>query len=147
MARCNLDQLQSYFAAYGWTCRLVESNACVSGWESSYKHFPLRVTVNDTVLSFNVDLLAVGGSLKGKNLTDLKKYLLLLNHRTQLVRISLNQQKVVVLNLDALTEGFAYEHMHQILGIIGYYSDLLYSKIAKKLVTVCRNGSRHVYLN
>ena len=133
MARCSLEQLQGFFATYGWTCQVTSNNACISGWASEAKNFFLKATVNDTVISFSVDLLYYADLLPAKKLSVLKSYLLRLNDHLTLVKLSTNQSTAVVLSVDVLTEGFCYQQLDQILGVLGYYSDLLYRKIGKKI--------------
>lgn len=132
MAPCDLEQLQNYFKRYGWVCKTDGSSQCSSGWMSDNRVFPLKVTLNPTVLLFEVELLKLERIYAGRSGSEFFRFLFDLNSRSTLIKVTLNDDKVVGLSIGALAEGFSFDHLYQILGILGHYADLIVDEVQTK---------------
>lgn len=132
MAACTVHQLGRFVEAYGWLFDSESENVLVTGWEGDGRHYPLQITTSDTMVSFEVSPLMVF-DIDWLRWPELLLFILELNEKCQIVRLSVNEHGEVILQANVLAEDFHYNHFSNLLGMIGYYADALYGEILSKM--------------
>jgi hypothetical protein len=127
-----VDDLQRYFHNYGWSVDFDEDRSIKTGWQGKEKSFSLYVTINPTIISFEVDSFFCLEP-EWMLVPEILAYLLDLNHQSHFVKLSLAESGRIALSASALVDGFRFENLARTLEIVGYYCDLLYESIMLKL--------------
>lgn len=125
-------ELAGFLQQYGWQFRLGPENEIQSGWQGEHRAYPLNIVIGETWISFRVEpFLAV--EIDWESWPEIASYILEINDGTNMVKISLDDQKRIVMGLDIFVEDLCFERLANILGIIGYYADLIYEDILNLL--------------
>lgn len=66
-------------------------------------------------------------------LTSFWEYLLELNNNLSVVRLGLNEKDTVTLSSESFAEGFSYEQLVLMLGVIAHFSETIQKKLIWKL--------------
>lgn len=135
MERCNGQMLEAYLTTYGWAYRASGDQEWQSGFEGEECTFPLHISLNETWISFRVQpFIAI--KIDWECWPEISRWLLDLNHTSPLVKLSINAEGYIELNLDLLNQGLNYEGFSVAIGLIGYYADLFYDDILSHLDTI-----------
>ena len=125
----NEQVLESYLKRYGWEWFVSYKNDVkiwCTGWQSEIKSFPLNISFTETWILFEVDPFI---PLEYDSQKDfLYKPLMELNNDIQLVKLCLNEYGSVSLKLQLLSN-MSYTEFSNALGILAYYTDLLYANL------------------
>ncbi|MBP6217929.1 MAG: hypothetical protein KA436_05035 [Oligoflexales bacterium] len=134
LVQCNIQTLQDYFDRYGWVYRHDGQGIFYSGWSTKQKNYGLKITVSDTLFFFEVRLLALSSwKVRNIELTSFWEYLLELNNNLSVVRLGLNEKDTVTLSSESFAEGFSYEQLVLMLGVIAHFSETIQKKLIWKL--------------
>ncbi len=121
-------QLESYLRDYGWSFRKMDDNHWVTGFQGKDRSYPLRLLVSDTWITFQIHPF-LKLNVDWECWPELAKFLLELNHSSQMVKLVLNEKGHIGLTLEALASGLNYEAFSDCLGILGYYADYLFDEV------------------
>lgn len=132
MSSCTTQELRGFLEAYGWQYDSIGEKSLVTGWKGEDREYPLSMTVNETMVNFDVNPL-IYIDIEWLKWPELSAFLLELNDEIQLVKIAISDEGSVVLSASALTLGFGYEQLTNYLEIIGYYCDVIFGEIIVKM--------------
>lgn len=132
MERCTSQMLEAFLADYGWVFRSAGENEWLTGFEAEECSFPLRISLTETWISFQIQPF-LGIKIDWECWPEISRWLLDLNHTSPLVKLSINAEGFIELNLDVLNMGFQYDGFCTILGLIGFYADMFYDDILSHL--------------
>ena len=125
----NEQILEGYLRRYGWEWFVSYKNdtkVWCTGWQSEIKSFPLNISFTDTWILFEVDPFIPLEYETQKE--QLYKALMELNNDIQLVKLSICEFGNVSLKLQ-LFSNIGYQDFANALGILAYYTDLLYANL------------------
>ena len=130
MTHCDLSTLQKYLAKYGWQWE-EQQQQLVSRWESSLRDYQLQVRCTDTFIFFEVELFDLSTQLAPALATAMHNHVYLFNKRLSHAKLLISDNNIITLYCDALCLDFSYNQFERLLGIIGYYADLIYEEVAQ----------------
>lgn len=133
-------QLESYLCDYGWTYRKTDGNQLVTGFQGKDRAYPLRILSSETWVTFHIHPF-LKLSIDWECWPELAKFLLELNHSSQMVKLVLNEKGHIGLTLEMLVSGMSYDCFSDGLGIIGYYADYLFDEVLSFLDQIGFNYS------
>ena len=81
------EKLKEYLEAYGWVYRFDGHNVFYSGWRSMNRSYSLRVQLNESLLFFEVKLLALTEIVQDKHWKDILEFILRMNRQISLPAI------------------------------------------------------------
>lgn len=129
---CSAPQFESYLAAYGWRFRSAGENRWRSGWQGADRYFGLEIDLDSHWITFVVRPL-IHTSIDWSRAPTLLQRLLELNGQTQMASLYIDEQGYIALRAQALRAGFDYDGLSNILGILGYYADLLSQELSRRV--------------
>jgi len=132
MKVCTPEQLEGYLKAYGWTFTRDGDALWHSGWQGEERSYPLEISMSETWIRFEV-VPFLAADPRAKRLTEFMAWLLELNHELHIVKLSMLGDGAIVISAHVLASGFTYDDLNDILGILGYYADVLDEKIHEKM--------------
>ena len=138
------DDVVSFLERYGWTFHASSPKRWVSGWQSDKRSYPLSIELSDTWVSFSVTPF-MKLDIDWDSWPDIMRFLLELNHDSQMVSLGIDQDQQLVLQTQLLTESLTYEAFADTISLIGYYAESIYDAIIDRVFTsgvLLDNGSR-----
>ena len=142
MAQCNYERLKQYLDTYGWAYRFDGSNVFYSGWRSVNRMFSLRVEVKESFILFEVKLSVLSELLEKKQRKNMMEYLLQLNQKISVAKLGMSDDGMILLLVEVFNDNFSYDHLSKVLGLIGYYSEMIHSDILEVAGTLNGQTSR-----
>jgi len=130
----NVETIHSYLHDYGWTYQPSGNSCVLTGWEGEHGEYPLEIKINQTCMRFSVSPL-IELNFPRKPPSEMIRFLLGLNESTHFVKLNIKSSGKVNLYIDVLTSSISYEVFTQTIEIIGYYCDMLSTKIIEKQVS------------
>jgi len=140
MTVLSAEHIETFLSDYGWDFTPQNNNSWMTGWEGTVGSYPLNIVLQDTLVSFVVRPL-IDDVTAFEESPELVADILKLNHDLKLVRLSLDENGDICLCFDSFQEALSFESFSNILGVLGYYSDVLTSEITE-LVTLHGVDSR-----
>lgn len=137
MSRCDCVTLQKYFEDYGWVYRFDGKDLFYSGWRSNQRSYSLKVKLSESLIFFEVKLLALSAFVRKKHWDEILEYILDLNGRLTIVRLSIDEDYAIILSSESFTDEFTYDYLTKMLGIIGYFTEKLQKEILSKVGELC----------
>ncbi|MBI2603098.1 MAG: hypothetical protein HYW48_08580 [Deltaproteobacteria bacterium] len=141
MANCSYERLKQYLDAYGWVYRFDGSNVFYSGWRSVNRTYSLRVEVKESFILFEVKLLGLSELLEKKHRKNMMEYLVQLNQKISVAKLGMSDDGMVLLLVEVFNDNFSYDHLSKVLGLIGYYSEMIHSDILEIVGTLTGQAS------
>ena len=130
MKTLNSSLIENYLKIYGWDFYKISHNIVISGWQSQKRLYPLFIELSNTII--NLEIRPFIKLNKPKiNTYSLLEYLLKINNDIKIVKLAINDNEEIILNLQLFTLGLSYENFCNALGILGYYADELYENITQ----------------
>src|SRR4051794_6388849 len=121
MSQLTANGLETMLTEYGWAFEPTGENAWRTGFQGEQRLFPLCIKLTNTCVSFEVRPL-IDLTLDSIRSPVLSRDLLELNSRMQMVKVAVDEGGEVSLSCQVLVNGFDYEMLGRVLGIIGYYA-------------------------
>ena len=90
---------------------------------------------------FEADLPVNNLKLKDRYTGELTRLVCDINYRSVMVNLTLDEKRNLSMKTAALSYGFCYDHLHLILGMLGYYGDELFLELNKKIEEIERRRS------
>ena len=78
MVQITEDKLESFLSNYGWAFKKVKDGVWRSGWQGAGRSYPLKISLCDTWLSFEIDPL-VTMDIEWDSWPEISSFLLELN--------------------------------------------------------------------
>lgn len=138
------DDVVSFLERYGWTFHALGPNRWVSGWQSDKRSYPLSIELSATWVSFEVTPF-MKLDIDWDSWPDIMRFLLELNHDSQMVSLGLDKDHQLVLQTQLLTESLTYEAFADTISLIGFYAESIYDAIIDRVFTsgvLLDNGCR-----
>lgn len=132
MSRGIFCTLQDFLRRYEWNYQSYSDDIIRTGWCSDGRSFSLEIEVSPTWVSFRVDPL-IDITIDWDSWPELSQFLMELNDRCSMVRLSLGTSEQIVVTLDIFVDQLSYDTFAQSLSLIGYYSEQFYSEFLEKL--------------
>ncbi len=121
-------ELENFLNQYGWQYRVESEDEIQTGWQGEHRSYPLRINVSQTWISFRVQPF-LGVMIDWESWPEIASYVLGINDGTNMVKVSLDGQQKIVLGLEIFVEDLSFERVANVLGIMGYYAELIYEDI------------------
>ena len=135
MERISAEKLETYLTEYGWHYHSMSDRRWITGWQSERRSYPLTIVLTDSWARFDVKpLLKV--DLDWCSWPEALRYILELNHDSQLVKLGLDEFGEVSLSIQLFTHSFTYEAFSDAMGVLGHYADLLHDELSQKLAEI-----------
>ena len=126
------QELESYLCRYGWQYRIGSDDEVQTGWQGENRSYPLRIIVGSTWISFRVQPF-LGLDIDWESWPEIATQVLEINDGTNMARLSIDEEGRLVLGMEIFTDDLNFTRLSNVLGIIGYYSDLIYEDILSVL--------------
>ena len=120
MAQISQEQLESFLQNYGWSFKKVKERVWLTGWQGQSTSFPLKISLCDTWLSFEIEQLT-GIEIDLESWPEISLFLLQLNHHCRMVKVSIGEAGGVCLVLEIFTSRIDYGDFSDALGVLGYF--------------------------
>ena len=128
MDQVTLFDIQSYFKRYGWSYQ--RDGHTYSYVSEAGRTYSIRASVNPTFVSFESLILTVPDYCSSRSTRiDIIQRLTDLNAENSLIKLIVDRQGSVLMLVDHLALGFKYQHFELVIGIMGYYTDVIHTVI------------------
>ena len=127
--------LQDYLNRYGWDYVKKSDTLIATGWQGEHRSFPLSIEITDTWVSFIVQPF-LNLSIDWESWPEIALLLLEMNERTSMAKFSKNCDGCIVLSLDVFAENLSFQIFSDVIGLVGYYAEILYDELLTNLDAV-----------
>ncbi len=124
----SVEIIGQYLQQYGWGFQITGDQELRCGFRGKHKTYQVQIELTDTWVQFKINpLLFV--TQDWHYWPEILHYLLQMNDITQLTKLSLDQEGMIILSIQALAVDFDYHKFELNLGILGYYADAIYEEL------------------
>ena len=127
--------LENFLGRYGWDYVKKNEQRLVTGWQGENRSYPLHIEVNETWISFKVQPF-LKLDIDWDSWPEIAMHLMELNDGTSMVKLSIDSDGRIILNLDIFVDDLSFERFSNVLGVIGHYADSLYDDLLTVLDNV-----------
>lgn len=128
MKTLNSSLIENYLKIYGWDFYKISHNIVISGWQSQKRLYPLFIELSNTIINLEIRPFVKLHKAIIKPYF-LLEHLLKINNEIKIVKLAINDNEEIILNLQLFIHDLSYENFCNALGILGYYADELYENI------------------
>ena len=126
------SELECYLRQYGWSYYTEGKSVIRSGWQGSERSYPLLIEVCETWVSMKVQpLLAL--NIDWETWPEIAVKILQLNDATSFVKLVIDPEGKVGITLEILNSSLSGEIFNNMLGILGYYADMVFEELLEML--------------
>lgn len=126
------EQIEDYLGRYGWVFDRVSQGQWMTGWQGRYGTLSLSIGLSSTMICFKVEPL-FQTTMDWDHRADLLKYICEINAHTPMVKLVIEEDGDISLVLQLWAAHLRYKDFEHALGLIGYYSDMLYEDLTIRL--------------
>ena len=141
MSTLTAEELEAYLTDYGWYFHTVGKNAWSTGFQGDQRVYPMTIRLSATCVSFEIRPL-LDLDLDLRRTPTLVREFLELNHKLQMVKLTLTESGELSMACQLLTLGFDFEILACILGILAYYADEIAVEIHARIQQAGRKQGR-----
>ena len=127
------ETIEKFLSNYGWRFEKESDISWVTGWQGDNRSFPLKLELTDTWLSLLVQPLFKMDQ-RITEWPELMELLLEMNHDCQMIKVSLDENSNITLEIQLFCSNLNYDTFADTLGILGYYAELVYTKLSAKMI-------------
>ena len=115
---------------YGWSFTKIAKGIFITGWASECRDYPLRIIVDETIVTFQVQPLAIVDQSLLES-PEILSYFLELNYHYHLAKLAIDEVGDLCLSISTLCSNIDFDQFSNCLGILAFYAEELFMDLER----------------